>query len=103
MHPQEVLQTVQQHGSTLAHFGVRSLALFGSVARGEATDRSDVDFVVEFEEPVTFARYAGLASFLEDVLERRVDLLTRASLRPAMLAAIEGDLLYAAGPATIRR
>ncbi len=63
-------------------FGVRSLDLFGSVARDEATETSDLDFLVEFEGTVTFDRYMDLKFFLEDLFERPVDLVTQRSLKP---------------------
>ena len=50
-------------------FGVRSLALFGSVARDEARPDSDVDVLLEFEGPTTFDAHMGLLVFLEDLLE----------------------------------
>lgn len=63
-------------------FGVRELAVFGSVARGEATAASDLDVLVDFEGPATFDRFMGLKLFLEDAFGRRVDLVTRPALKP---------------------
>ena len=51
-----ILQTLKQHQTALTDLGVRSLALFGSVARDEATPTSDIDILVEFEPPITFDR-----------------------------------------------
>ncbi|MBI5707925.1 MAG: nucleotidyltransferase family protein [Armatimonadetes bacterium] len=62
-------------------FGVKSLRLFGSFARGEDRQDSDVDVLVEFEGPATFSGYMGLSDFLEDVLGRKVDLVTTKALR----------------------
>jgi uncharacterized protein len=64
-------------------FGVRRLALFGSVLRNEARADSDVDLLVEFAPgEKTFDHFMGLALFLEDLLKRRVELLTPESLSP---------------------
>ena len=63
-------------------FGVRELALFGSVARGEATATSDLDVLVDFDGPATFDRFMGLKIFLEDTFGRKVDLVTRPALKP---------------------
>lgn len=64
-------------------FGVLRLALFGSVARGMAGPDSDVDLLVEFDPAKkTFDNFMGLAIYLEDLLERRVDVVTPEFLSP---------------------
>jgi len=68
-------------------FGVRSLALFGSRARGQAQADSDVDVLVEFDGATKWARYFGLQFFLEDLLGSPVDLVTRAAALTRVLAA----------------
>ena len=79
----EIIRLLRQHRDELRkRFGVKSLAVFGSVARGEAGPDSDVDILVEFEGRATFDRYMGLKFFLEDLLGRRVDLVTRKALKP---------------------
>ena len=93
----ELLELLASHQAELVRLGVRSLALFGSVARDEGGPDSDVDLLVEFEEGQTFDRYASLASFLEDLLGLRVDLVTRAAVRPFLLSAIEKDTCYVPG------
>lgn len=77
-------------------FGVKSLALFGSVARGEDRSESDVDVLVEFKGRATFDRYMELKFFLEDLLGGRVDLVTRKALRPSMRPAIEEEAIRVA-------
>ena len=63
--------------------GVRRLALFGSVLRGEARPDSDVDLLVEFDpELKSFDRFLALAELLERLLERRVELVTTEALSP---------------------
>lgn len=76
--------------------GVRSLALFGSVARDEARPGSDVDVLVEFEPPIRYERYCAVRERLEELLECRVDLLTVGALREELRATIERDLLRVA-------
>lgn len=85
---QTVLSRLQNHRDTLHSFGIHSLALFGSVARGEATDTSDLDFLVEFEGAATFDRYMDLKFFLEDLFGKPVDLVTRKSLKPQIAESI---------------
>jgi predicted nucleotidyltransferase len=77
-----VLACLQDHLDTIKSFRIQSLALFGSIARNEATPTSDLDFLVEFEGPATFDRYMDLKFFLEDLFERPVDLVTKRSLKP---------------------
>jgi uncharacterized protein len=72
-------------------FGVRDLAVFGSVARGEASDASDLDVLVDFVGKATFDGYTGLKLFLEDSLGVKVDLVTRAALKPRLRARIEAE------------
>jgi uncharacterized protein len=82
MDKQEVLSLVNAHRDRLDEFAVKGLFLFGSVARGEATVESDVDFLVEFNRPVGLFMLLGLKSFLEDILGCSVDVGTPSSLRP---------------------
>ena len=63
-------------------FGVSELAVFGSVARNEATEVSDLDVLVDFDGPATFDRFMGLKLFLEDTFGTKVDLVTRPALKP---------------------
>ena len=80
----------------LAGFGVKSLSIFGSVARGEATPKSDLDFLVEFEGPATFARYMGLKELLEGVFHTRIDLVTMRALKPRLRDQILGEAIKVA-------
>ena len=91
----EIIRLLRQHRDELRkQFGVKSLAVFGSVARGEAGPDSDVDILVEFEGRATFDRYMGLKFFLEDLLGRRVDLVTRKALKPRMRPYVEREAIY---------
>lgn len=78
-------------------FCVRRVGLFGSFARGEAGEESDVDLVVEFDRPIGL-RFMELADYLEQILGRRVDLLTPEGLRtirnPRIAREIASGLIY---------
>jgi len=63
-------------------YGVKYLALFGSVARDEARPDSDVDLLVEFDRPVGLFAFIGLQQYLETLLGCKVDLGTSGSLKP---------------------
>ena len=74
-------------------YGLHSLALFGSMARGDDHQGSDVDILASFDGPATFDRYMGLKLELEDLLGRPVDLGTPQTLRPELRARVEKDLI----------
>jgi hypothetical protein len=97
MRRSEILQTLAAHRDMLTRMGVKTLAIFGSVARDEASPDSDVDILVEFQGPATFNGYMDLKFFLEDLLGRPVDLVTRKSIRPRLKTQIEREALYVQG------
>ena len=65
-----------------SRFGIKSLFLFGSVARNEATQESDLDFIVNFDGVITFDRYMDLKIFLEDLFNKKIDLAIEDTLKP---------------------
>ena len=77
-------------------FRVTTLAVFGSVARGEAAADSDIDVLVAFEGRADFDRYMDLRFYLEDLLGMHVDLVTDAALRPQLRPAIEQEAIRVA-------
>jgi len=62
-----------------AEYGVERVGVFGSHASGQATEASDVDLVVEFGRPIGF-RFVEFTEYLEDVLDKKVDVLTPAGI-----------------------
>jgi predicted nucleotidyltransferase len=72
-------------------FGVRRIALFGSTARDEAGQESDLDLLVDFEVGPTFDSFMGLKFYLEDRLGKRVDLVTPNALKPRMRPIVERE------------
>ncbi len=92
MDRQHVLDLLSRNKNELqARFGVTSLALFGSTARGEARNASDVDILVSFDGPATSQRYFGVQFFLEDLLDCPVDLVTDKALRRELRPYIERE------------
>ena len=65
-----------------SRFGIKSLFLFGSVARNEATQESDLDFIVNFDGVITFDRYMDFKIFLEDLFDKKIDLAIEDTLKP---------------------
>ena len=72
-------------------YGVKSLALFGSVARDEAAPDSDVDLLVEFDAPPGFDGYMDLKYHLEEHLGCRVDLVMKGALKPDARPVVEQE------------
>ena len=91
---EDVLATLDLHAQELRRLGARSLALFGSVARGEGSGASDVDILVELQ-PKTFDSYMDVKLFLEKVLGRRVDLVPANAIKPRLRPAILAEAVHA--------
>ena len=90
----EVLEKLRSHKATLIQqFAVAELALFGSIARGQASDRSDIDILVRFDGPATSRSYFGVQFYIEDLLGRPVDLVTYKALRAELRPFVERDAL----------
>lgn len=96
MDRESVLRTLRDHRGALQALGVGELYLFGSVARDEQRLDSDVDLLVEFNEPVGLVRFVGVLRFLEDALQRKVDLVDRRALRGPLKARILAEAIRAA-------
>ncbi len=93
MKPQQILAKLEQSRSSLKNFGVIKIGLFGSFLKGKATPRSDMDFLVEFED-ATFDKYMDCKFFLEELFGRKVDLVIEHTLKP-VLSYVREEALYA--------
>ncbi|ARV60336.1 nucleotidyltransferase [Nostocales cyanobacterium HT-58-2] len=91
----EVLAIVAAHRQQLQAMGVKSLELFGSVARDEADPDSDVDFLVEFDRPVGLFDFSRVRLYLEDVLGCSVDMGTQDALREHLRKPVFKDAIRA--------
>lgn len=92
----EILEKLEENRETIRGFGVRRLGIFGSYARGEQTAASDMDFLVEFERP-TFKNYFGLKFFLEELFDRKVDLVFHDTVKPRIRNTILEETVCAEG------
>jgi len=89
-----VLQILKQKNAEMTkQFGVKTLSLFGSVARNEATFTSDVDLLVEFNRPMGYFGLFALQDYLEKLLGCPVDLGTPDSLKPRIRERVMGELI----------
>jgi predicted nucleotidyltransferase len=90
----QIQQTLSARKRELANtFKVRSLAVFGSYARNEQKDNSDIDILVEFDASVG-VEFIDLANYLENLLKMRVDLVSRNGIKPKYFSEIQPDLKY---------
>jgi uncharacterized protein len=81
MTKEEIVQLLQEkHSYLAAEFGVRKIGLFGSYAKGQSGEDSDIDLIVEFERPIGF-RFIDLVDYLENLLGHKVDVLTPAGVQ----------------------
>ena len=94
MNRDEVLNVLRAHKPILSQrFGVAELALFGSFARDQAKDTSDIDILVRFDGPATSKAYFGTQFYLEDLLGRSVDLATDQDLRVEIRPYVEREVI----------
>lgn len=90
-----VLKKLAMHRTELSRLGVKSIALFGSTARGEARADSDVDLLIDFSRPVGLFAFLEVKTYLEALLGRPVDLVTPNALRRESREAILREAIHA--------
>jgi uncharacterized protein len=78
-----ILKKLTDHQSDLHNYGVQQIGLFGSYARGEANNDSDIDLLVDIsKDKKTFRNFMALCYYLETLLGKKVELVTKQSLSP---------------------
>ncbi len=94
---QGVLEALRAHEDELRRLGVSHAAVFGSVARGEATTGSDVDVLVELDRdrPIGIFEYARLKLYINEVLDGAGDVVNRHTLKPLLRDSILRDAVHA--------
>lgn len=96
MEKEAALAILRAHRAELQRLGVKSLALFGSVARNEAAPGSDVDILVDLGVSPTFDQYMNVLEFLEERLEANVDLVTVGGLRARVRPHVKREMIRVA-------
>jgi predicted nucleotidyltransferase len=89
-----ILAALDSHADELRRLGAKSLALFGSLARGVGSESSDIDLLVELQ-PKTFDTYMDVKLFLERVLGRKVDLVLADAIKPRLRSTILAEAVHA--------
>lgn len=91
---EELRRIINRHREELeGKYKVKNIAIFGSYARGEQNEESDIDILVEFKEPVGFL-FIHLGDFLEEILGAKVDLLTNDAIKPNRRRYIMEELVH---------
>jgi uncharacterized protein len=91
---EEVVNQLSEHKVKLQHkVHLKTVALFGSYARAEQTPSSDIDVLVEFSQPVGF-EFIDLLEYFENIFKRKIDLVSKAGVKPHYLPFIEEDAIY---------
>jgi predicted nucleotidyltransferase len=96
MKPQDGIREVLKRFKPILteKYKVKQIGVFGSWARGEQSEESDVDLLVEFAEPIGW-EFVDVKEFLEQILGRPVDLVTAAMLRPSFKNGVLSEVVYA--------
>lgn len=89
----DIFKTLQRNHNLLKKYRVKKIGLFGSYVRDEASKKSDIDLLVDFEEK-TFDNFIELAFELEKVFNRKVDLLTEEGISPYILPYIKNEIQW---------
>ena len=94
----EIIKTLNTNICEIKKFHVSTIALFGSFAREEQNDKSDIDILVEFDDnQETFDNYMDLKFYLEELFEIKIDLVILNSIKPTLKSSIMRSVKYAKG------
>jgi hypothetical protein len=92
---QDILASLEKLKREVAkEYYVKTIGVFGSVARDEQTGQSDIDLLVEFSKPVGFVTFMRLENFLSERLGKQVDLVTPDSLKPVIRQDVLSEVIY---------
>ena len=92
MTQEKVIETLKEKYSYLRdNFGVKRIGLFGSFAKGKEKEGSDIDILVEFEKPIGL-KFMELAEYIEELLSKRVDILTLEGINSIRIKKISRDI-----------
>jgi predicted nucleotidyltransferase len=92
---QDILASLKKLKREVAkEYSVKTMGVFGSVARDEQTRQSDIDLLVEFSKPVGFVTFMRLENFLSERLGNKVDLVTPDSLKPVIRQDVLSEVIY---------
>ena len=87
----EILAALRRHQYNLKQFKVKRIGLFGSYATGRQNRKSDLDFLVEFDEP-TFNNFMGLIEYLQKLFGKKVDILTPEGVKSIRIEEVANNI-----------
>lgn len=97
---QQIIDKLKAHKETLMKYGVKRIGLFGSHARGDQKNNSDIDFLVELDKPV-FENFMDLAFYLEKLFGKKVELITNGNISPYILPYVEKEIIWYEAKSTV--
>lgn len=90
-----ILETLRKCKTMLEHkYPISELGLFGSYVRGDYTESSDIDILVDFYKAIDAFEYIRLAHELEDMFDTKIDVVSRKGIKPQYLKYVEKDLIH---------
>jgi len=91
----EIEKILKENKAILAErFKVKEIGIFGSYVRGEQKEKSDVDILVSFYEPISLLKLVSLENFLTDLTGVKVDIVPKEDIRPELKERILGEVMY---------
>ena len=92
----EILSTIKENDSKISEFGVKEIGLFGSYSMNKQTENSDIDILVKFYEgKKNFDNYMDLKFYLQDLFNKKVDLVIADNIKSELEEEILGSVKYA--------
>ena len=93
MRKNEILKVIRENREKIKEFGVKRIGIFGSFARDEAGEESDIDIIVEFDlEGLTFDKYLAFEEFLKSLFSKKVDIITKDGLETIRIEHIKNEI-----------
>ncbi|KKS15996.1 MAG: polymerase beta domain protein region protein [Parcubacteria group bacterium GW2011_GWB1_41_6] len=95
MNKEEILKKIKERLPILKEkYHVKEIGIFGSATKGEETENSDIDILVEFSIPIGFFNFIRLENFLSEILGKKVDLVTKKAIKPVIKEEILKETVY---------
>ena len=93
MRKNEILRVIRENKGKIKEFGVKRIGIFGSFVRDTATEKSDIDVVVEFDlKDLTFDKYLAFEEFLKTLFSREVDIITKDGLESIRIEHVKDEI-----------
>ena len=93
MNKEEILERLRENKEKIKKFGVKRIGVFGSFVRDKATEKSDIDIIVEFDlESLTFDKYLAFEEFLKSLFSREVDIITKDGLESIRIEHVKDEI-----------